>query len=135
MTPAIEWEREYAIKKQRETLRKGSEAEVDAVFTSAGFKIETKWELANMYWPDSPIYDDVRKPWWLVKTDIGLITFGRRKRVWSIDWSECKVRHIVTTDDVTKGIASVHAYTLDKAIEYMKALHKAATLETGSEDT
>lgn len=92
--------------------------------TLAGFVVRKSWELANGYWPDHPDYDDVREPWWLFLTDLGLIRIGWRKRVIAIDWEACEVRGIVTDDDVTKDATSVHAWKVEKAVEYLRALRR-----------
>lgn len=83
-----EWERENAMHKRREEMRVETREEATSILTLAGLRPERMWELANGYWPDAPTYDDVRCPWWLAKTGIGLIRLGWRKRVLEIDWSE-----------------------------------------------
>jgi len=93
-----------------------------SIFISAGFEVQKMWELANGYWPRSYLKEREKSPWWLVKTEIGLIIIGWRKRVISIDWSDTKVRAIVTEDYVTKDEAYVHAWSVDKAVSYLKAL-------------
>jgi hypothetical protein len=125
-----EYERERAIHKIREEMRRESRDEVTAILTLAGLPPVRMWELANGYWPDAPTYDDVRRPWWLVKTAIGLIRFGRRKRVLEIDWQETGVDVVVTDDDVTKESTMVHAWSTEKAVEYMKRLREIATRKT-----
>lgn len=78
----------------------------------------------NLYWPDHPNYDDMREkyPWWVIHVEGGgLITIGWRKRVICIDWSMTNRRGIVTEDDVTKDDTMVHAWTVDKALEYLRA--------------
>jgi hypothetical protein len=116
------------MRHRREEMREKTRREVESIFTLAGFAIPRRmWELANGYWPDSPEYDDVRSPWWLVQTSIGLIRIGNRKRVLSIDWEACEVRGLVTQDDVTKGDSMVHAWTVEKAVEYMRELRRLAT--------
>ena len=95
---------------------------VTSLFTLAGFKILNMWELKNKYWPDS--YPDMilQNPWWLVKTEYGLIEIGPRKRVINIDWSDTSIRKVITEDDVTKSETMVHAYGLSKALEYLAKL-------------
>lgn len=111
---------------RRAILRLETKAESKDIMTLAGFTVLYTWELANGYWPDAPDYDDVRRPWWLFLTEIGLIQIGNRKRVLHIQWSTCLVRAIVTEDDVTKSQEYVHAHSTEKAVEYMKALRAAA---------
>lgn len=113
-------------RERKEELRKQSRQEATAMVTLAGLPPTRVWELANGYWPDSPRYDDIRKPWWLFLTDIGLIQIGWRKRVLHIEWDTCKVRGIVTADDVTKGDTYVHAWSVEKAVEYLRSLRALA---------
>lgn len=110
------------VQAAREERRRKSRLEFDAIFALAGFEVVRVWELANHYWPDNPHYDEVRQPWWLFQTTLGLIEVGARKRVISIDWSSTPARGIVTNDDVTKNETLVHAWTVEKAIEYLRAL-------------
>lgn len=99
-----------------------NQSEVEALFLLAGFKVDRLWQLENKYWPKVPEYDCARTPWWLVKTEIGLVEIGWRKRVISINWSDTTIRKIVTEDTVTKGDSYVHAYSLEKAVEYLRCL-------------
>ena len=122
-----EQERERAMHTRREQMVAKTREEVTSILTLAGLRPERMWELANGYWPLAPSYDDVRSPWWLAQTSIGLIRIGSRKRVLSIEWDACKVRGIVTADDVTKGDTMVHAWTAAKAVEYLQRLREIAT--------
>lgn len=88
----------------------------------AGFEIKYVWELANGYWPDSESYDEARKPWWLFLTEIGPIQIGWRKRVLEIRWSACKFRGVVTKDQTTVTEEFVHAWSVEKAVEYLRNL-------------
>lgn len=117
---------EIDIAEWRQKMRSHSAERITSIFNLAELPLIQKWELANQYWPDSPRYDYAREPWWLLQTEIGLIRFGRRKRVYEIDWSACKVRGIVTADDVTKEPTLVHAWTIEKAIEYLRELKRLA---------
>ena len=95
-----------------------------ALFLLAGFEVKAFWELPNGYWPES--YTELRKksPWWLVKTEFGLVKLGWRKRVISINWEELDY-HLsgpVTEDEVTKSTTGVHAWSYSKAVEYLSAL-------------
>ena len=98
--------------------------EVESVFTIAGLKPIKMWEMMNQYWPRSKEYYQYffDSPWWLVKTEIGLIEIGCRKRVINIDWEDTSIRRIVTSDETTKGDTFVHAWSLIKAAEYLGAL-------------
>ena len=96
--------------------------EVDSIFYLAGIEILNKWELVNQYWPKSYVERIQNSPWWLVKTELGLIRIGWRKRVMSIDWSDTEIRKIVTEHDVTKSEEGVHASSSLMAVEYLIAL-------------
>jgi hypothetical protein len=121
-----DYERELAMHTRREQMVTKTRDEVTSILTLAGLRPERMWELANGYWPLSPRYDDVRSPWWLAQTSIGLIRIGSRKRVISIEWEVCKVRGIVTADDVTKDETMVHAWSTAKAVEYLSRLREMA---------
>ena len=61
--------------------------------------------------------------WLLVTTPIGVIEIGWRKRVLSIDWSASDVAEsaakLFPNEDVTKGERMIHAWSYDKATEYL----------------
>lgn len=99
-----------------------TEEEVRALFTLAGISVLAIWERPNQYWPDA--YVDLRKnsPWWLVKTEVGMIEIGHRKRVISIDWRDTPIRKEMTTDDVTKTDTIIHAWNRLDALKYLTAL-------------
>jgi hypothetical protein len=103
-----------------------SETRLRAIFELAGIPILRLWTLIDGYGysPDDPRYFETppRQVWWLVKTPLGLIEVGWRKRVIQIDWSETNIRCDVTSDDVTKHDSMVHAWSEEKAIEYLKVL-------------
>ena len=98
--------------------------EVSGLFALVGIEVLNMYELTNQYWPKTEGYYKtiMESPWWLVKTPFGLITIGWRKRVIEIDWSDTKVRKIITGDDVTKEENYVHAWSLPKALEYLTEL-------------
>lgn len=62
------------------------------------------------------------RPAWLVKTRYGLMEIGWRKRVIQIDWRDTNLRRVVTADDVTKTDTCVHAWSVEKAVEYLRVL-------------
>jgi len=92
----------------------------ESMLNIAGFKILDCYELPNEYWPLSYFRLRMENPWWLFKTQFGLLKIGWRKRVIAIgwDWIDC----VVTQDDVTKNSMMVHAWTDLKAVEYLKQL-------------
>lgn len=103
--------------------------EVESLFTLANITILNIWELKNKYWPDAYTDMILNNPWWLVKTEFGLIEIGPRKRVINIDWSDTKIRKIITEDDVTKNEIMVHAWSMTKALEYLINLNKELIAE------
>lgn len=109
---------------------------VVSLFRLAGIPIMAIWRLPNGYFAfqdgedeettlKNAIYREYR-PAWLVKVPCGLIEIGPRKRVVEIDWQHTPVRFDrekgITTDETTKDSTSVHAWTVEKVIEYLKAL-------------
>ena len=103
--------------------------EVQAIFALARIPVLASKALIDGYGygPHDPrLYETPpRCVWWFVKTPFGWIEIGWRKRVISIDWTDTKVRKIITVDYTTKDETSVHAWTEAKAIEYLTALAKA----------
>lgn len=92
---------------------------VTALFSLAGIPIERMWELTNLYWRDN----GPRGPWFLVKAAGGnLIRIGWRKRVIEIDYESTLFRGLLTSDDVTKTDTLVHAWSQEKALEYLSSL-------------
>lgn len=96
--------------------------QLKALFLLSGIEMLNQYEIRNKYWPDSETYDGVRTPWWLVKTEFGMIEIGWRKRVISIDWSDTGIAAIVTKDEVTKNDHSVHAWNYADAVKYLTTL-------------
>lgn len=113
----------------RQKLRENSKDTAESIMKLAGFEWTHAWELANRYWPDHPNYDGVRQPWWLFLTQFGPVEIGRRKRVFVISWAACAFKGIVTNDDVTKDVSVVHAWTVEKMVEYAGALRRAMAKE------
>lgn len=93
-----------------------------SLFALARIDTSKQWEIRNKYWPPAYVERIANSPWWLVKTTKGIIEIGWRKRVISIDWSDTDIRKIVTLDQVTKDETSVHAYSEEDAITYLKSL-------------
>jgi hypothetical protein len=108
--------------------------EVQAIFLLAGMPVENLYEIKNEYWPQAYVKEIAADPWWLVKTEYGLIKIGWRKRVINIDWVSTRMRlkhlpqegelgeHGLTTDDVTKSESNIHAWTFGKTIDYISIL-------------
>lgn len=109
-----------------------TEEQARALFVLSGFEIQSLYKLNNEYCP----CDDCLKfrPWWLAKTEFGLIKIGWRKRVINIDWSDTPYRSgqskfwddrdipVLTNDDVTKWESGVHAWGYGKAVDYLGTL-------------
>lgn len=93
-----------------------------ALFLLAGIEIVKMYELPNQYWPQA--YPELRTahPWQLVMTSVGPMKIGWRKRVISISWEDTAIRCVLTEDDVTKDETLVHAWSYQKALEYLTAL-------------
>ena len=96
--------------------------EVAGLFVLAKIDVLDMFEIKNKYWGDINPVISAKEPWWLVKTNYGLVEIGWRKRVISIDWSDTKVRKVITSDDTTKDEYSVHAWLMPKALEYLTEL-------------
>lgn len=108
-----------------------NEERMKALFLLTGFEIEKSYELVNEYWGT----DQPDSPWWLVKTEYGMIKIGWRKRVINIDWSDTEYKageskfwdgrdiDVITNDDVTKDPTHIHAWGYAKAVEYLTTLH------------
>lgn len=65
-------------------------------------------------------------PWFVVTTTVGRFTIGWRKRVISIDWTQtvgtADSKTLFAAEDVTKEAKLIHAWSLDKAREYIAAI-------------
>jgi len=79
--------------------------------------------VENKYWGKDAA------PWVRVKTPWGGIVMGWRKRVINLTWSDtkCDVGDAFEAEDVTKGPHMIHAWSVDKAIEYLTTLHELLT--------
>lgn len=107
-----------------------TEEECKSVFILAGVKVLAIKPLIDGYGydpKDSRFYETVpRCVWWFVKTEWGWIEIGWRKRVISIDWSDTSILAEVTEDSVTKSMQTVHAYSVEDAIKYLRVWHEFA---------
>ncbi len=87
--------------------------------------------LPNGYWEDAP-----HIPWFLYHTPDGDIITGWRKRVISIEWQEnfkpFDFEKLFGSENVTKwqenGKRGIHAWGVDKAVEYLEKVLKAVSL-------
>jgi len=106
------------------------------IFSVAGLMFLAHWRLENQYWPHVLLIERLQNPWWLVQTPYGLITIGRRKKVWQLDWSHTKLRKIITTDEVTKNNTMVHAWDKEALLRYVYTLNlELAALEKENQGT
>ena len=99
-----------------------NQEQVKGLFALAGIPILKTWESPNKYWPKAYIEQREKSPWWLIKTPYGLIEIGWRKRVIHIDWSDTRLRKIITEDEVSRDEEYVHAWGYDKAVQYLTEL-------------
>lgn len=103
-----------------------------ALLKLAGIEVMAHWRLPNGYITSRDNESDEHiqreaiyrhhRPWILAKVPLGLVEIGPRKRVIHIEWLHTPARIIVTKDDVTKGQDHVHAYSTEKAMEYLRVL-------------
>lgn len=64
-------------------------------------------------------------PWFVVTTRKGRITIGWRKRVINISWDKCVAGEALVlfpNEDVTRTERTIHAWSLEKAQEYIAVL-------------
>jgi len=100
--------------------------EAKAIFTPASIDVLDIEPLIDGY--GFPLEDSrfflsaPRLCWWFVKTNRGWIKLGWRNRVIHIEWKDTDIRKIVTEDNVTKNTTCVHAWIIEKAIEYLRSL-------------
>lgn len=100
------------------------------IFRNAGFKIAVLTATENKYTDES-----WGRPWFYVDTMVGRFLIGWRKRVINIDWSNTKKDLSTLFEDVqdTKGPDHIHAYSPEKASEYLcriRAAMEPATAKT-----
>lgn len=65
-------------------------------------------------------------PWFVVTTEVGRITISWRKSVISINWEDTvgtkTAAELFEYEDVTKGNKSIHAWSLQKAQDYVNQI-------------
>lgn len=108
--------------------------EVTALLLLAGITPIGITKITNAYWPMHRDYDEYREanPWWAITVEGGDITIGWRKRVISIDWKMTNRRGVVTKDDVTKDDTMVHAWSMGKAVEYLRAWRELPIIDVST---
>lgn len=100
--------------------------EVVEIYARAGAGTIYIEELPNEYCKRACC---LNRPWFRVTSALGHVVIGRRKRVFSIDWKDSRVAldgHVLFPDeDVTRWETGIHAWSVDKAVEYVRRLHDA----------
>lgn len=88
------------------------------VFAKAGFPDVNLIAIPNEYFGNDP----TMPPWYMAQVgEAPVVKIGWRKRVINIDWGASKrdLQHLFTGEDVTKGSDHIHAWTTEKAAEYL----------------
>src|SRR5512147_271228 len=69
----------------------------------------------------------LNRPWFRVTSRIGHVVVGWRKSVIAIDWRDSAIKHLgaeelFPDEDVTRVDNTIHAYSVEKAAEYIRKL-------------
>ncbi len=108
------------------------------LFALAGIPVLRVKALPDGYgYPtDDPRYYEMppRQVWWFVKTPLGWIEIGWRKRVIVIDWTDTGLQVKVTNDAVTQSLSSVDAWSEVDALRYLKEFWLVAAAAAPSQD-
>jgi len=82
-------------------------------------------EIPNRYYGKDDAYGRF-KCWYRVTTSIGHFVIGWRKRVISIDWNDTvgtkTTQELFSKESVTKGDKLIHAWSMEKAKEYIETI-------------
>jgi hypothetical protein len=119
----------YHAECNRKTLKTDEERQFRDIFKKAGFKVFEMKPIKNEYCSCEHC-----APWFNVKTPLGVIKVGWRKRVINIDWSKVHVvpgqdiLSLFNKENVTKGDSSIHAWGWDKAQEYLNKIWEYKTM-------
>ena len=94
------------------------------LFEIAGFKSLVLRNIPNQYCLDENC--TVCSDWFYVKTEVGTILIGWRKRVINIDWSETgkDLDKFFWYDNTTQWEHGIHAWGYHKVLEYITKLHQ-----------
>ena len=84
------------------------------IFAAAGFNKTEFTPIPNQYCPCEHC-----APWFDVKTELGVIRIGWRKRVINIECNWNDLKQLFPNEDVTKEKNYIHAWGKEKAIEYL----------------
>lgn len=112
---------------------KRSQAELEQftyLMKLAGFEVCIPTPLENGYWPDGYDDRDFYTYWYKFETELGVIAMGWRKHVIHIDWKATNLRlhPFFYKEDVTKTELLIHAWTFEKALQYLTEIRKALQL-------
>ena len=103
-------------------LAKEEKAKLIAAFGGRPIFVE---EIPNEYYSKGRY----ARPWLMVTTPAGHFKIGWRKRVIQIDWSRTTVkdwaRELFASEDTTKDDQMIHAWSYEKAKEYINRIHEA----------
>ena len=98
-------------------LENDVKAEFEQVLENAGLTNYTMVLTPNQYGSLS-----YRGPWWVVEWKHGEFRIGWRKRVIDIAWDGELLQSILSEDNTTKSLTNIHAWSYEKATEYIKTL-------------
>lgn len=121
------------VLQDKDSIAAGKEMRTNILACFGKMPIFTE-EIPNEYCGEP---ECIYNPWFLVATAIGHIKIGWRKRVIVIDWSKTNVKEkankLFPNEDVTKGEFFIHAWSYEKAKQYIEKLHeKSNPLPTAS---
>lgn len=109
-------------------LASKNEASFREIFVKAGFMFSIMHHLPNGY-----SHDSSGPPWFKVETEVGSITLGWRRSVININWSETShtgkdILQLFAAEDVTRGETYIHAWGVEKAIEYLSKIRETLSV-------
>lgn len=105
--------------------------EIEKIYEDAGVTAIYMEPLPNGY---CSLPCCLNKPWFRVTSKIGHVVIGWRKSVISIDWKDTQVKksgESLSSDNVTRWESGIHAYGVEKATEYIRALHAEGEKKEG----
>lgn len=115
------FEETYLLKSNWKEQQDTTKANILALFENRSIYIEP---CRNEYFGDD--YYGKTHPWYIVTTSKGRIKIGWRKRVLNIDWKGSEISKtaddLFPNEDVTKWETGIHAWSYEKAKEYIDKL-------------
>jgi len=106
----------------RRKVAKEQRVVMKEAFAKAGYPDVSLITIPNEYWPGNIKNEAWVPPWYMAQVGDGpVLKVGWRKRVMVIDWSAAgkKLQHLFESENVTKEEHLIHAYTYEKAAEYL----------------